>query len=265
MNLWRLFRLLAGICLVFSQYWTPWIASVKNYHIAFLLIGCYLIILEFLSFLICWKKSKLRAFVRGYKFWDFGWSYLPITFEICKPHSTEVYVRGSFNEWGLTPLTRDPQRQGWWRVERKLREGEYEYRFFVDGKWENDPNCTNYRPNNYGGQNCIKKVSDTIEYPATKINIRTTFTQILIAISGFALAFIANQSSLSNKKQIIISILISIILGLLYCFVMSGGVIRESTEEDRVIEIGNFHENLMEIILNLQVVMLIFGLSLLSI
>jgi hypothetical protein len=94
MNLWRVFRLLAGICLVFSQYWTPWIAGFKNYYIAFLLMGWYLIMLELLAFLICWKKGKLKGFMQGYKFWDFRWSYLPNTFEICKPHSTEVYVRG---------------------------------------------------------------------------------------------------------------------------------------------------------------------------
>ena len=37
----------------------------------------------------------------------------------------------------------------------KLMPGRYEYRFLVDGDWQNDPHCTTFVPNPYGSENCV--------------------------------------------------------------------------------------------------------------
>ena len=103
-----------------------------------------------------------------------------------------------------------------------------------------------------------------IEFPHAKISVRTTFIQVLIAVSGFLLAFISTKTYvLEYPKFIIASILISIISGLLYSFIFGGGITEEITGEKHLIKISRFHESWMEICLNIQVVSLIFGISLL--
>jgi PAS domain S-box-containing protein len=36
-----------------------------------------------------------------------------------------------------------------------LEPGLYEYRFVVDGVWQNDPQCTGRRENDFGTENCV--------------------------------------------------------------------------------------------------------------
>jgi hypothetical protein len=45
-----------------------------------------------------------------------------------------------------------------WTTTLSLKPGRYEYRFFVDGNWENDPQCSCCVPNVFGSQNCVKVV-----------------------------------------------------------------------------------------------------------
>jgi hypothetical protein len=102
-------------------------------------------------------------------------------------------------------------------------------------------------------------------FPNARISVRTTLIQVLIAVSGFILAFTATKTSpLVYHKLIISSILISIIFGLVYLFIFGGGMIREEiTNKTHTIVIEGFHESWMEACLNIQVVSLIFGISLL--
>jgi hypothetical protein len=37
-----------------------------------------------------------------------------------------------------------------------LHPGRYEYRFFVDGEWQNDPYCSSLVENPFGTLNCLK-------------------------------------------------------------------------------------------------------------
>lgn len=102
-------------------------------------------------------------------------------------------------------------------------------------------------------------------FPNARISVRTTLIQVLIAVSGFILAFTATKTpSLIYHKLIIASILISIIFGLFYSSIFSGGIIKEEkTTKRHTIVIEGFHEAWMEVCLNIQVVSLIFGISLL--
>ena len=78
-----------------------------------------------------------------------------ITFKL---HSTEaqcVLLAGEFNSWNpdAHPLKRTSN--GLWKVSINLPPGRYEYRFLVDGQWQNDPNCAAFVPNPFGSENCV--------------------------------------------------------------------------------------------------------------
>jgi hypothetical protein len=48
--------------------------------------------------------------------------------------------------------------KGIWRMSLPLNPGQYEYRFFVDGKWQNDPNGSSSVENLLGTSNSLKIV-----------------------------------------------------------------------------------------------------------
>ena len=68
-------------------------------------------------------------------------------------------VAGTFNAWDslATPLSKT--KDGEWRFHTDLAPGEYEYRFIVDGVWQEDPHATNAVPNPFGGRNSVLRVS----------------------------------------------------------------------------------------------------------
>jgi hypothetical protein len=41
-----------------------------------------------------------------------------------------------------------------------LDPGQYEYRFYVDGKRENDPHCTSFVESPFGTFNCLKILNE---------------------------------------------------------------------------------------------------------
>lgn len=72
-----------------------------------------------------------------------------------------VALVGSFNEWD--PLLHPMQRgaDGAWKTTISLAPGVYEYKFLVDGHWQEDPRNAHTRPNPYGSVNSIVAVSAT--------------------------------------------------------------------------------------------------------
>jgi hypothetical protein len=48
--------------------------------------------------------------------------------------------------------------KGTWRISLALNPGQYEYRFFVDGEWQNDPNGGPFVENPFGTSNSLKIV-----------------------------------------------------------------------------------------------------------
>ena len=82
-----------------------------------------------------------------------------IRFELHKPEAQRVSLAGSFNRWDVdkTPMKRTSK--GTWQVSVSLEPGRYEYRFCVDGVWQDDPKATDKTDNPFGSQNCIRVVS----------------------------------------------------------------------------------------------------------
>jgi 1,4-alpha-glucan branching enzyme len=79
-------------------------------------------------------------------------------FGLLAPQARSVFLAGSFNQWNPSshPLKKD--RQGIWKISLPLNPGRYEYRFFVDGEWQNDPDCSSFIENPFGTVNCVKIV-----------------------------------------------------------------------------------------------------------
>jgi 1,4-alpha-glucan branching enzyme len=69
-----------------------------------------------------------------------------------------VFVAGDFNHWREGDLRLRRDETGVWRVPLWLAPGRYEYRFIVDGQWQDDPNASIRVPNGLGSTNCVLQV-----------------------------------------------------------------------------------------------------------
>lgn len=81
-----------------------------------------------------------------------------VQFEILAPAAQAVYLAGNFNNWDASAHPMKKDKDGVWKIKLSLKPGRYEYRFFVDGNWENDPSCSCCVPNEFGSQNCVRIV-----------------------------------------------------------------------------------------------------------
>ncbi len=82
----------------------------------------------------------------------------PREFKLYAPQAKRVSLAGTFNNWNTKAVSAKKDSQGNWAVKVDLKPGRYEYKFFVDGSWLNDPRCTSYVANAFGTQNCIVEV-----------------------------------------------------------------------------------------------------------
>lgn len=81
-----------------------------------------------------------------------------VSFEFFAPEAGLVQLAGCFNSWNpeQTPLKK--AKNGKWKVTLDLEPGRYEYRFWVDGSWQNDQNPVECVPNPFGTWNCVLEV-----------------------------------------------------------------------------------------------------------
>lgn len=82
-----------------------------------------------------------------------------IRFEYSAPEAKKVSLVGNFNQWNseANPMKKD--KKGLWKATLSLDPGRYEYRFFADGHWEDDPTCSTRGANEFGGENCVRIVA----------------------------------------------------------------------------------------------------------
>lgn len=80
-----------------------------------------------------------------------------ITFEFNAPQASKVNVAGGFNNWSANSFSLKKGKNGIWTGQLQLKPGRYEYRFLVDGRWENQPGVE-YASNSFGSTNCILEV-----------------------------------------------------------------------------------------------------------
>jgi 1,4-alpha-glucan branching enzyme len=77
-----------------------------------------------------------------------------VGFEFYAPQAQQVQVAGNFNGWTPSKTPLKQERDGKWKATLELTPGRYEYRFWVDGSWQNDQRV----PNPFGTWNCILEI-----------------------------------------------------------------------------------------------------------
>ncbi len=84
-----------------------------------------------------------------------------VTFKLAKDiagSAKQVNLAGDFNNWDASANLMKKEKNGLWKTTLSLKPGRYEYRFLIDGNWENDPACCDCVPNEFGSENCVKIV-----------------------------------------------------------------------------------------------------------
>lgn len=80
-----------------------------------------------------------------------------IPFKIYAPEASSAYLVGDFNNWDQCSLSMKKRDDGYWETSIELSPGEYQYKYLIDGKWENDI-TEEMVPNQYGTMNNIIKI-----------------------------------------------------------------------------------------------------------
>jgi 1,4-alpha-glucan branching enzyme len=83
-----------------------------------------------------------------------------VTFEFFAPEAKQVQLAGSFNNWNSAETELKKDKTGRWKVSLSLKPGRYEYRYVVDGSWQNDQKPVAMVRNEYGSTNCVIEVAD---------------------------------------------------------------------------------------------------------
>jgi 1,4-alpha-glucan branching enzyme len=78
-----------------------------------------------------------------------------IQFVLDSPRARQVILMGDFNHWDPKFHTMKQDPDGIWRRWVMIPPGRYEYRFWVDGEWVNDPQNDARCPNCFGSENNV--------------------------------------------------------------------------------------------------------------
>lgn len=81
-----------------------------------------------------------------------------IEFKLIAPYANSVSIAGDFNNWDTNANQMKKDWKDDWAATLNLKPGRYEYKFFVDGTWQNDPSCSACVPNQFGSTNCVIEV-----------------------------------------------------------------------------------------------------------
>jgi len=76
-----------------------------------------------------------------------------ITFKLEAPEANGAILAGDFNSWDLKKHTMKKDKKGRWTKIVTLAPGGYEYKFLVDGEWQNDPDNDQVVHNSFGTLN----------------------------------------------------------------------------------------------------------------
>jgi 1,4-alpha-glucan branching enzyme len=76
-----------------------------------------------------------------------------ITFKLEASGSKEAILAGDFNSWDTKKHIMKRDNKGRWSKIVTLAPGSYEYKFIVDGEWQNDPSNDQVVPNSFGTLN----------------------------------------------------------------------------------------------------------------
>lgn len=81
-----------------------------------------------------------------------------VNFSLLAPQAESVSIAGDFNHWDVMSHSMKKDKKGVWKISLHLGPGVYQYNFYVDGEWQNDPHCTEHVENPFGTLNSVKRV-----------------------------------------------------------------------------------------------------------
>ena len=81
-----------------------------------------------------------------------------ITFKLEASEAKEAHLAGDFNSWDAKKHAMKRDNKGRWSKIVTLAPGMYEYKFLVDGEWQNDPSNDQVVPNSFGTLNNLLNV-----------------------------------------------------------------------------------------------------------
>jgi 1,4-alpha-glucan branching enzyme len=81
------------------------------------------------------------------------------TFSFTAPAATSVQLVGGFTHWEQKPISMQRAADGIWRTTVALTPGTHQYRFLVDGEWQDDPECRLRVSNPFGSEDAIREVA----------------------------------------------------------------------------------------------------------
>ena len=76
-----------------------------------------------------------------------------ITFKLEASEAKEAILVGDFNSWDVKKHRMKKDNKGRWTKIVSLAPGSYEYKFLVDGEWQNDPDNDQVVTNSFGTLN----------------------------------------------------------------------------------------------------------------
>jgi 1,4-alpha-glucan branching enzyme len=82
-----------------------------------------------------------------------------VVFAVEAQNARRVQLVGDFNDWALDGNDMQPVGRIWATV-LKLQPGRYQYRYVVDGEWQNDPLNDNVEPTPFGGHNSVLDLNE---------------------------------------------------------------------------------------------------------
>jgi 1,4-alpha-glucan branching enzyme len=82
------------------------------------------------------------------------------SFAFTAPEAVSVQLVGDFTHWLQNPINLKRGSKGVWRAQVPLTPGTHHYKFLVDGKWHDDPDCVLRVPNLFGGENMLRKAKE---------------------------------------------------------------------------------------------------------
>jgi 5'-AMP-activated protein kinase regulatory beta subunit len=82
-----------------------------------------------------------------------------VTLSIGVPNAKDVILMGDFNKWEAKKHPMHKGKDGLWTKTVMLLPGRYEYKFLVDGQWQNDPGNDHACLNPFGTHNNVIVVS----------------------------------------------------------------------------------------------------------
>ena len=78
-----------------------------------------------------------------------------ISFKLDAPGAKKVSLVGDFNKWNPKTHLMRKDKKGLWSKTILIPPGRYEYKFFVDGEWWNDPHNDQTVFNSFGSINNV--------------------------------------------------------------------------------------------------------------